>query len=121
MKKTILQKTVEAIDFPRMRCSDFWEVCPYKIDELKTTSRKQQLTVWRNLGMLFYSHHYQSVVAGSAVFNRDHATCFHGLNRLLALNITDTLQLEAVEKIRKHIKEKIKTVGCMARCQRNII
>ena len=62
---------------------EFFLVCPYSIDELRTTKRNQHVMQWRQVGMFWGTLKDLSLTEVGNEFNRDHATVIHAQKMII--------------------------------------
>jgi chromosomal replication initiation ATPase DnaA len=61
---------------------DFYNVCPYKFQGEFVKLRKQEVVMWRNVGMIWAWLGGKSLTDAGKEFHRDHTTVLHALKQL---------------------------------------
>jgi hypothetical protein len=79
---------------------DFYDACPYTIDQLRSPSRKEDLKSWRNVGMFYQWMLNNNFMYTGIIFNRNHSTVIHGVKMVV----------DAMDGYNYILKEKVDAV-----------
>ena len=80
MSRYITQCKEQFKDVVSFNMQDFYDACPYSMDELRRKNRKQDIKEWRQLGMSWLAMQKFNLTEAGIQFNKDHATVIHSLN-----------------------------------------
>ena len=75
-------KISKLIQCNKFEMVDFYNVCPYKFEGEFTKLRKQEVVMWRNVGMIWSWLSGNSLQKAGKEFHRDHSTVLHALKQL---------------------------------------
>ena len=64
--------------------TDFYYVCPYDFNDPLMRTRKREVVLWRNVGMIWSWLSGNTSVDAGKEFNMDHSVVFHALKQLRA-------------------------------------
>ena len=74
---------IKIINFNRFEMSDFYFVCPYDLSLKENFTRKREVAMWRNVGMLWAWLSGESFSCSGKMFNRHHSTVIHAIKHVL--------------------------------------
>lgn len=69
--KDLFEKAKNKLNFPRYSINDFWRFCPYSISQLSSKTRKQEIVIWRDLGIFIHYCELKNQEKVGEIFNRD--------------------------------------------------
>jgi hypothetical protein len=103
-------KISKMLEISSFEMVDFYEACPYIFEGELLKTRKQEVVIWRNIGMLWNWMSGKSLQAAGKDFGRDHSTVIHAIKQVLTTyegygyqEIKENIEL-IKEKSRCHIK-----------------
>lgn len=106
-KRGKIAKIIEVSSFEMV---DFYEACPYIFEGEILKTRKQEVVLWRNVGMVWNWLSGKCLQDAGKDFGRDHSTVIHAIKQVLTTyegygyqEIKDNIEL-IKEKSRCHIK-----------------
>ncbi len=73
---------MDRLQLNRYDITDVLEICPFHLWELQSKTRTRELTMWRDICMIWVWLSGESTVAASRRFNRDHSTLIYAIQKL---------------------------------------
>jgi hypothetical protein len=98
----------------RYEMRDFWAVCPYTTKELYSKSRKRELVIWRDVGIVWAWVSGVGLREAAEMFGRTHCTTIHAIKEIRKAfeeGYGHTEMIEIVNKIRANSHEFILQTG----------
>lgn len=102
--KDLFEKAKNKLNFPRYRIDDFWKFCPYSISKLSSKTRKQEIVIWRDLGIFIHYCELKNQEKAGAIFNRDRSIIPHIMQKIIYSD-TNVKFKESVKKLKSDIME----------------
>jgi hypothetical protein len=74
---------IKLINFNEFTLADFYYFCPYDFNQKENQTRKREVVMWRNVGMVWAWLSGFTMENAGKLFNRDHSTVIHALGQLM--------------------------------------
>lgn len=76
------RELMDRLQLNRYDIQDVLEICPFDLWELQSKKRTRELTMWRDVSMIWVWLQGASTVQAARRFNRDHSTLIYAVQKL---------------------------------------
>jgi len=110
MSRYIQQCKEQFKDVVSFNMQDFYDACPYSMDELRRKNRKQDIKEWRQIGVSWLAMKSFHLSESGYSFNQSHGTVIHSLQSVMDSKRSPRYNPSLYEKIKQVLEGSVSEV-----------